>query len=51
MAKMTHTQRVCMPTVYDNMERSGKRRNTREVFRQNPYRNTVAEVKNSGKKI
>ena len=51
MKPMSHAQRVTMPTVYDNMERSGKKRDTREVFKQNPYRNTIAEVKNSGKNI
>ena len=43
---MSKLQRICMPSFYDGMEKSGKKYGPREVFRRNPYRYTESEVEN-----
>lgn len=49
--KMSRVQRVSMPSLYDGMEKSGKKSHSREIFKNNPYKNTTAEVKGNAKEL
>lgn len=51
MKPMSHTQKVTVLTVYDNMERAGKNDSLREKFKRNPYKYTRSEVKNNERTI
>jgi hypothetical protein len=51
MKPTTHTQKVTLLTVYDNMEKSGKKDVLREKFKRNPYQYTKSEVKNNERSV
>lgn len=49
--KMSTAQQISMPSLYDGMEKSGKKQHTKEIFKRNPYKNTTAEVKRNEEEV
>lgn len=48
---MSKIQKISMPSLYDGMEKSGKKNGPREVFKRNPYKYTASEVLENEKRI
>jgi len=44
--RISHVQKICRVSYYDGMEKSGKKRNPREIFNRKPYDIKQAEAQN-----